>query len=130
MRRKATWVVTKELLLLFVVLVLLVGAGTTGSTGIVATSSIEGTTGTAGTCGHDLEWRRSGHRRPERRHEHSTNMSTTDATSGAETPTTGEIADPVAVSSDRSVPPRLACQGAEPVTLKLCKPRRMPWATS
>ena len=59
----------------------------------------------------------------------STTMSTTDATSGAETPTTGEIADPVAVSSDRSVPPRLACQGADPVTLKLYKPRRMPWAT-
>jgi len=42
----------------------------------------------------------------------STIMSTTDATSGAETPTTGEIAAPIAASSDRSVPSRLVWQWA------------------
>ena len=42
----------------------------------------------------------------------STIMSTTNATSGAETPTTGEIVDLVAASSATSVPSRLVWQWA------------------
>lgn len=70
MQNRTTWDVTKKLLPLFLVLAVVVVAGTSGRAGAVEMSVIKGTARNADLCEHDREGRSDRHRRDERRHEH------------------------------------------------------------